>query len=175
MVYKKLLIFFSLLSIVACTEEMEIDTPEGKKVPVVEGYLTDEVKQHEVILSYSSDLYSLEREMIPNAVVYVAGGGDTIYYHEQKDNPGHYLTDSVAGKKNRRYHLDIRVAENTLSTRTLHMQADLKMPNNANCIDSIRLLRKHDQQDIPFVEDTTAVRICPYFQTLSDPEIVYNV
>ena len=75
----------SLFSVVACTEEISIDTPEGKKVPVVEGYLTDEVKRHEISLSYTSKLYSGEKEMISGAEVYVAGGGDTIYYYEQEE------------------------------------------------------------------------------------------
>ena len=174
-VNKWLLVCISLLSVVACTEEIEIDTPIGKKVPVVEGSITDEFKRHEIILSYSSELYSGEREMIPNAEIYVSGGGDTIYYYEQKGNPGHYLTDSVAGKKNRRYHLEINVDENTWGTLPMRMVAEVKIPNNADHIDSLRLICKQDQEDIPFVEDTMAVRICPYFQTLPDPNIVYNV
>lgn len=174
-VNKWLLIGISLFSVVACTEEIIIDAPEGKKVPVVEGSLTNEVRRHEIILSYTSELYSTEREMIPGAEIYVAGGGDTIYYHEVENKPGHYLSDSVAGKKNTRYHLEINVAENTWHSRPIRMIAEVKMPDNADRIDSIKLLRKQDQQDVPFVEDTVAVRICPYFQTVSDPEIVYNV
>jgi hypothetical protein len=85
------------------------------------------------------------------------------------------LTDYVAGKKNNRYHLEINVVENTWSSRPIRMIAEVKMPNNADGIDSIKLLRKQDEQDVPFVEDTVAVRICPYFQTLSNPDIVYNV
>ena len=174
-VNKWLLIGISLFSVVACTEEIIIDAPEGKKVPVVEGSLTNEVRRHEIILSYTSELYSTEREMIPGAEIYVAGGGDTIYYHEVENKPGQYLSDSVAGKKNTRYHLEINVAENTWHSRPIRMIAEVKMPDNADRIDSIKLLRKQDQQDVPFVEDTVAVRICPYFQTVSDPEIVYNV
>ena len=175
-VNKCFLVSLVLMSFWSCTEDITIDPPLGKKVPVVEGSITDEYKRHEIILSYSSSLYSEEREMIPNAVVYVAGGGDTIYYHEQLDNPGHYLTDSVAGKKNRRYHLEINVAENTWYTLPIRMYAEVKMANNARCIDSLGLLPKYNtEDDIPFVEDSMAVCLCPYFQTLSDPEIVYNV
>ena len=174
-VYKWLSICFSFWTVVACTEEMEIDTPEGRKVPVVEGYLTDEVKRHEIILSYSSELYSGEREMIPGAEIYVAGGGDTIYYYEQEDKPGHYLTDSVAGVKNRRYHLEICVDENTWYVLPIHMMTEVKMPNNAAGIDSIKLLPKRDENNIPLVDDSAAVCICPYFQTLPDSSIVYNI
>lgn len=113
--------------------------------------------------------------MISGAVVYVVGGGDTVYYHEQADRPGHYLTDSVAGKKSRRYHLEVRVAENTLYSTPLRMYADAYMPNNASRIDSVGLLPLLNDDGIPFVDDEAAVCVCPYFQTLSDASVVYNV
>ena len=160
----------------ACTEDIIMDVPEGKRVPVVEGAFSDEYKRHEVILSYSSALYdTVGREMISNAEVFVVSGGDTIWYYEQEDNPGHYLTDSVAGRKNRWYHLEVTVEENSLYEWPLRMYSDAKMPNNAAGIDSIGLRPKLDENDIPLVDDAAAVCICPYFQTLNDASIVYNV
>ena len=164
------------LLLASCTEEIVMDAPEGRKVPVVEGSITDECKRHEVILSYSTELYSTEDpEMITGAQVYVAGGGDTIWYYEQYDKPGHYLTDSVAGKKNRRYHLEINVEENTMYSRPIRMYAEVKMPDNAAGIDSVGLLPLRNEEGIPFVDEQAAVCGCPYFQTLSDTSIVYNV
>jgi hypothetical protein len=160
----------------SCTEEITLDLPEGRKVPVVEGSITNEFKRHEVILSYSSELYNTEdAEMISGAEVYIVGGGDTIWYYEQEDKPGHYLTDSVAGRKNRRYHLKVNVENNTLFSRPINMYADTKMSNNASGIDSLGLLPLRNKQGIPFVDDSAAVCICPYFQSLSDKDIVYNV
>lgn len=160
----------------SCTEDIIMDVPEGRKVPVVEGSITNECKRHEVILSYSTELYSTEDpEMITGAQVYVAGGGDTIWYYEQYDKPGHYLTDSVAGKKNRRYHLEINVEENTMYSRPIRMYAEVKMPDNAAGIDSVGLLPLRNEEGIPFVDEQAAVCVCPYFQTLSDTSIVYNV
>lgn len=158
-----------------------MDAPEGQKRPVVEAYLTNEVKRHEVILSYSSELYSDDKEMISGAEVYVVesnsyqGSGDTIYYYEQADQPGHYLTDSVAGSKNHWFHLEVRVPENTLYSSPLRIYSDTKMPNNAPGIDSIGLLPLLNSEGLPFVDEKAAVCICPYFQTLSDANIVYNV
>ena len=163
------------LMAVSCTEEIVMDLPEGRKVPVVEGSLTDEYKRHEVILSYSSELYSSDFEMIPGAVVYAVNGDDTIWFYEQADNPGHYLTDSVAGKRRHWYHLEVNVEENTLYSRPIRMYADVKMPDNAGGIDSVGLLPKRDENDIPLVDDEAAVCVCPYFQTLADSSIVYNV
>lgn len=164
-----------LLAVVACTEDITMELPEGRKRPVVEGSITNEYKRHEVILSYSSELYSSEREMISGAVVYVESNGDTIWFYEQANKPGHYLSDSVAGVKNRWYHLEVNVEENDLYSRPIRMYADTKMSNNATGIDSIGLLPKRDDNNIPLVDDSAAVCVCPYFQTLPDSSIVYNV
>ncbi len=161
----------------SCTEDIVMELPEGKKIPVVEGSITDECKRHEVILSYSSELYSTDsREMISGAEVYVTGNNDTIWYYEQENRPGHYLSDSVAGVKNRRYHFEVRVEENTLYSTPLIIYADTKMSNNPSSgIDSVGLLPLRNQEGIPFVDENAAVCVCPYFQTLSNPNIVYLV
>lgn len=160
----------------SCTEEIRMDLPQGKRVPVVEGSLTDEYKRHEVTLSYSSEMYSTDDpEMISHAQVYVAAGEDTVWYHEQEDKPGHYLTDSVLFRMNRWYHLEINVEENILYSRPIRMYADVKMGNNAAAIDSVLLLPKRDANNIPLLDDSAAVCVCPYFQTLADSSIVYNV
>jgi len=168
--------FLCFMSVCACTEEVILDMPEGDKRPVVEGYLTNELKRHEVILSYSAPCYTSDIEMITGAEVFVAGGGDTIYYYEQPDNPGHYLTDSVAGRKSRRYHLEVNVGENTLyQDYPLYMYSETYMPNNASRIDSVGLLPLLNDEGIPFVDEKAAVCVCPYFQTLSNTDIIYNV
>ena len=169
------LICLPLISFLACTESITIDPPEGRMRPVVEGSFTNELKRHEVILSYSSELYSHEKKMISGAEVYVRSSNDTVWYYEQPDQPGHYLTDSVAGKKQRWYHLEVNVEENELYDRPIRMYADSKMPNNITQIDSLGLLPLRNKDGIPFVDDSAAVCICPYFQALADSNIVYNV
>lgn len=160
----------------SCTEDIVIEVPQGRRVPVVEGSITDEYKRHEVILSYSSALYdTIGREMISHAEVYVATGDDTIWFYEEENKPGHYLCDSVAGRKNRWYHLEVNIDENPLYPRPLHLYVDTKMANNAQGIDSVVLVPKLDENDVPFVDDQAAVCVCPYFQTIADSTIVYNV
>lgn len=160
----------------SCTEDIVVDVPQGRRVPVVEGSITDEYKRHEVILSYSTALYdTIGREMISHAEVYVATGDDTIWFCEQENKPGHYLSDSVAGRKNRWYHLEVNIGENPLYSRPLRLYVDTKMANNAQGIDSVVLVPKLDENDVPFVDDKAAVCVCPYFQTIADSTIVYNV
>lgn len=152
-----------------------MDLPEGRMVPVVEGCITDEYKRHEIILSYTSEFYSSERVMLSNAEVYVSSGNDTIYFYEQENNLGHYLSDSVAGRKQRWYHLEINVDEQMSFFRPIRMYADSYMPNNANGIDSVGLLPLLTEEGLPFVDENAAVCVCPYFQTLADSALVYNV
>ena len=101
----KLLLFLMLsLFMFSCREDIVIDLEEGHPLIGVEGAITDEFKQHEVILSYTADFYHAgDIKMITGARVAVTDGVDTIPYYEQVDQPGHYLTDSVAGKKNTNY------------------------------------------------------------------------
>jgi hypothetical protein len=160
----------------SCTEDIVMELPEGKKVPVVEGSITDEYKRHEIILSYSSELYTEEREMIPGAEVFVTCKDDTIWYYEQENRRGHYLTDSVAGKKNQWYSLSIKVEENDIHSWHLGMSVDTKMSNNpSRGIDSVGLLPLRNEEGLPFVDEKAAVCVCPYFQTLSNDDIVYLV
>lgn len=172
--YLVFLLGFGLLA--SCTEDVVMDVPQGRRVPVVEGTITNEFKRHEVILSYSSAMYDTTgREMITNAEVYVTSNDDTIWFYEQENKPGHYLSDSVAGRKNRWYHLEVNVEENSLYSWPLRMYVDTKMSNNTVRIDSVGLLPKRDANNIPLVDDAAAVCVCPYFQTLADSSIVYNV
>ena len=165
----------SLLVVFSCTEDIVLEPAEEMMVPVLEGTFTNERIQHEIILRYSSELYSHEKKMISGAEIYLTSGKDTIWYHENPKRPGHYLTDSVAGKKQRWYHLEARVEENLISDRPIRMYADSYMPNNVQQIDSLGLLPLRNSQGIPFVNEAAAACVCPYFQTLSDPDIVYSV
>lgn len=165
-----------LFMMASCTEDIVMDVPQGRRVPVIEGSITDEFKRHEVVLSISSAMYDTTgREMISHAEVYVTSNNDTIWFYEQENRPGHYLSDSVAGRKNRWYHLEVNVDENPIYSWPLRMYVDTKMSNNAAGIDSVGLLPKRDGNNLPIVDDNAAVCVCPYFQTLSDSSIVYNV
>ncbi len=172
---KKLVYMISLMllfAFTACREDIMIDLEEGSPLIGVEGSFTDEYKRHEVILSYTADFYNAgEIKMISGAKVAVTDGVDTIPFWEQTDQPGHYLTDSVAGHKNTQYKLMIEVPDEVEGTK--HLYAESYMNDNVEEIDSIVLKRSSMFPNLPMMD--TIYMLYPYFQSLPDPSIVYMI
>lgn len=170
----KILVFIELLFVVSCTEEIVIDIEEGNTMIGVEAYFSDELKQHETILSYSANFYSKDDiQMVTGASVYVTDGVDTIVYHEDLENRGHYLTDSVAGKRNVLYRLCIEAPDPDGEITNLFSESLLA--ENVECLDSI-VIKPYNGTDSSnptvFMGDTIEW-VFPYFQSLPDPNIVY--
>lgn len=161
-----------LLVLFSCTEDIVIDLEEGSPMIGVEGSFTDEFKRHEVILSYTADFYnSDEIRMITGARVVVTDGVDTIPYFEQPDQPGHYLTDSVAGKKKTLYKLLVDVPDEEEGFK--HLFAESYMGDNIQAIDSLVLKQNPVFPGVPMWD--TIYMLYPYFQSLPDPSIVYLI
>ena len=169
---KKLLYLIPRLLLFSCTEDIAIDLEEGNPLIGVEGSITDEFKRHEVVLSYTADFYnSDEIEYITGARVVVTDGVDTIPYLEQKDRPGHYLTDSVAGKKKTLYTLLVDVPDEVEGFKRLF--AESYMADNVDEIDSLVLKTNPMFPGLPMWD--TIFMLYPYFQSLPDPSIVYMI
>ena len=170
---KKLLILMLLVfAMFSCREEIMIDLEEGSPLIGVEGSFTDEYKRHEVILSYTADFYnSDEIRYITGAHIVVTDGVDTIPYIEQTDQPGHYLTDSVAGKKKTLYTLLVDIPDEVEGNK--HLYAESYMADNIEEIDSIVLKHYSMFPNLPMFD--TIYMLYPYFQSLPDPSIVYMV
>ena len=158
----------------SCTEDIVIDVEKGEPMIGVEASFTDELKQHEAILSYTAEFYNEhEIRMVSGAIVYVTDGVDTVYYFEDVEQKGHYFTDSVAGKKNTLYRLCVEVPEADGSKQKVY--AESLIPDNVESIDS--LVVKHfngmnDTMPSIFLMDTIEW-LYPYFQSLPDPNIIY--
>lgn len=158
----------------SCTEDIVIDVEKGEPMIGVEASFTDELKQHEAILSYTAEFYNEhEIRMVSGAVVYVTDGVDTVYYFEDVEQKGHYFTDSVAGKKNTLYRLCVEVPEADGNKHKVY--AESLIPDNVESIDS--LVVKHfngmnDTMPSMFLMDTIEW-LYPYFQSLPDPNIIY--
>lgn len=161
-----------LLAMLSCSEDIVIDLEEGSPMIGVEGSFTNEFKRHEVILSYTADFYNTEDiKMVTGAKVAVTDGIDTIPYLEQTDQPGHYLTDSVAGKKCSFYKLLVDVPEENGEVR--HLYAESYMGNNVDYIDSLALKQNPVMPGVPMLD--TIYMLYPYFMSLFDPTIVYMI
>jgi hypothetical protein len=160
--------------IAACTEDIVIDVEEGNHRIGVEASFTNEMKRHETILSYTADFYNQnEIQMVSGATVYVTDGVDTMYYYEDDEQPGHYFTDSVAGRKNTVYRLCVEAVDQDGETQSLF--AESLIPDNVESIDSLAIKHYNGSNDsIPsvFLIDTVEW-VYPYFQSLPDPGIIY--
>lgn len=140
----------------------------------VEATFTDELKCHEAILSYTTDLYLTEGiRMVTGATVYVTDGQDTVYYHEAAEQPGHYFTDLVAGQRNHLYRFCADVPDEYEGV--LHVFSDSYLGDNVDVIDSLVVKPFNGPNDtIPSVIFGDTVEwVYPYFQSLTDPSIVY--
>lgn len=168
------MVFFVLTIEVSCTEEIVFDVEEGSTMIGVEAYFSDELKHHEAILSYTADFYnSSEIRMVSGATVYVTDGVDTIVYHEDANNKGHYFTNLVAGKRNKLYRLCIDIEGH--DSEPVHLFSESMLADNVDHIDSLVIKPYNGVDDtVPtvFFNDTIEW-VFPYFQSLPDPSITY--
>lgn len=168
------LLVSAFVVLTACTEDIVIDVEEGEPMIGVEASFTDEWKQHEAILSYSASFYNKDEiKMVSGAIVYVTDGTDTIFYHEDVEQLGHYFTDFAAGKKNTIYRLCVEIPELDGTKHCLF--AESLMPDNVESIDSLVVKPfngENDTMPTVFFMDTIEW-VYPYFQSLPDPSIIY--
>lgn len=170
----KNLVFFGLLLATSCTEDIVIDVEKGDTMFGVEAYFSDEMKRHEAILSYTADFYNQnEIRMVSGAIVYITDGVDTIVYHEDMENRGHYFTDSVAGKRNTLYRLCIDIS--ATDDEPIQLFSESMLSDNIDHIDSLVIKPYNGYNDtMPTVFfDDTIEWVYPYFQSLPDPNITY--
>ena len=165
-----LLLLLLLMTLFSCKEDIIVDLEEGNPLIGIEASFTDVQKHHEAILSYTADFYnSSDIEMISGARVCVTDGVDTIPYLENLDNPGHYFTDSVAGKKKTLYRLIVDIPDDTEPDGWQHLYAESYMQDNVEVIDSLVVKPYYK----PFTTDTLLIEVVPYFQSLQDSSIIY--
>ena len=170
----KNLVFFGLLLATSCTEDIVIDVEKGDTMFGVEAYFSDEMKRHEAILSYTADFYNQDEiRMVSGATVYITDGVDTIVYHEDMENRGHYFTDSVAGKRNTLYRLCIDIS--ATDDEPIQLFSESMLSDNIDHIDSLVIKPYNGYNDtMPTVFfDDTIEWVYPYFQSLPDPNITY--
>ncbi|MEO9477443.1 MAG: DUF4249 domain-containing protein [Cyclobacteriaceae bacterium] len=99
-----------LILLVSCTEPIiwEVD-PNDTKI-VVEGRITTELKQHEILLTKTADYFSNALpEGVSNADVSIGDGTNTFDLTESESQKGLYLTNEMAGEIGKTYTLTIEL------------------------------------------------------------------
>jgi hypothetical protein len=106
------LLFAALLVLVSCEEIMNVDfTGDSTKNLVVDGAITTDTTQHQVILSYTGDYFAISaQEMATGAIVYISEGENIIPLRELKD--GVYTTEAtISGKVGKEYTLHVKLPD----------------------------------------------------------------
>lgn len=162
-----LLSFFASIVLTSCIEDIEIDTQEGPQLVGINGYISNEYKKHQIVISRTLDFYSTDEiEMISGAEVFVYDGYDTIYY-EETDKKGYYETiDSVAGVIGRTYNLNVIYIDDDGEHK---YYAQSTMRENVPQIDSLVI----NELTLGGITLEGTFGLYPYFQSSSDPDTYY--
>lgn len=121
-----ILIILLLISLVSCTERIDIELDESTVRLVVEGTITTDTISHKVLLSKSSSYYfNQPPEMVSGATVIISDGNNS--YNLAEVSPGVYQTaPSVYGVPGKTYTLGIKLGSQIggysdyLAASTLH-------------------------------------------------------
>ena len=159
-----------LTILVSCREDIVIDIEEGTPMIGIEAKFTDEMKQHEVIVSYTADFYnSSDIPMVSGAKVCITDGVDSVYFTEDANNKGHYFSPVTAGKRNTSYTLYVDVPDEAEEDGFQHFYAESYLGDNVQQIDSL-VMKPYGL--ITFSDDTI-LAVYPYFQSLDDQSVTY--
>ena len=102
-----------LFAISSCIDPFDAETQDFEGILVVDARLTDEVKQHQVLLSRARPFEQDTITPVRNAQVSIIENSGTTYVF-QETAPGHYVSSSVfAGKTGNDYQLKITTSEGT--------------------------------------------------------------
>jgi len=107
---KQMLCIFAIIAVVAC--EVEHDWPLQNTSPerlVVEGVMTNENKQHTIVLKTTMDTLNQPENYVNGAAVTIHDGSDIIMLEEALER-GHYQTDSMRFVVGKSYTLIVQVA-----------------------------------------------------------------
>lgn len=98
-----------LISLASCTERIDLDLndQDGRRL-VVEGWFTNEEKQHEVNLTWTTSYFANEAApRVEGALLNITDGDNN--WELSETAPGVYLTPIVAGVPNTTYTINIEV------------------------------------------------------------------
>lgn len=158
----------SLFSLFSCTDDIIIDTQEGPELVGISGYITNEYKKHQIVLSKTADFYSTEEvDMVSDAEVFIYDGLDTIYFEETEDKGYYETAEAFAGTIGRTYTLNVNIFD---EDGKHEYQAQSTMRENTPQIDSL-LIKELVLGGMSF----EVKGLYAYFQSDDDPMTNYLV
>ena len=163
-----LLILLMTICMTSCIDPIKIDPQDGPQLIGINGYITNEYKKHQIVISKTADFYSNDDvEMVTEAEVFVYDGFDTIYFKETEK--GYYETiDSVAGVIGRTYNLYVNIID---EEGEQNFYAQSTMRDNVERIDSLKIKEVVlGEMNIP-----GTLGLYPYFLSVADPQTSYLI
>ncbi len=101
-----------IILITACVQPFEFTSSENDSLLVIDASLTDELKVHEVHLSYTKAINDKEQNFVRGATVYVhSSAGDSYQYHET--DSGYYSNEAYSARAGVNYQLVIETSNKT--------------------------------------------------------------
>ena len=131
---KKIIYFIVIMvSIVACTEKIDVELDDTYTRLVVEAYITDEAKNHIVKLTKTTDYFYNKPAPVVEGAKITISDGQNIFNLTEKE-PGIFQTGKVAGEIGETYTLNIELLEE-INGQKNYTATDKLMP--VGTIDSI--------------------------------------
>ncbi len=107
-------VFLFLILFLSCTETIDIKLDSTTQRIAIEAVLSDEMKQHKVVITKSGDYFqNVAAEKVSGAMVTLNDGTNT--FNVQEVEPGIYQTDSLQGEVGKTYTLNVKIEETTYS------------------------------------------------------------
>ena len=122
-----------MVSIVACTEKIDVELDDTYTRLVVEAYITDEAKNHIVKLTKTTDYFYNKPAPVVEGAKITISDGQNIFNLTEKE-PGIFQTGKVAGEIGETYTLKIELLEE-INGQKNYTATDKLMP--VGTIDSI--------------------------------------
>jgi hypothetical protein len=133
--YRKTLILLALIAlIVSCVEEIPIESDGFEKAIVIEGVITNEIKQHQIKLSQTFSIETADPNPLSGAVVKVSGNNEYIF---EETEPGIYISrESFAAQPGINYQLYVSANGEEYKSELLQLPGTSSIGNlAANKID----------------------------------------
>ena len=105
------LIYLYILLLSSCIEPYEVESISYDNLLVVEGRLTDEIKQHEILLSRTFTIDTTGVNPEKGAIIYIVDQNENSYFFSETEDGTYISDDKFAAQINTEYILKIETSD----------------------------------------------------------------